>query len=100
MAALLLAHAMVMGDGVQGGVEGLSDAEVDAASDGYRFFGLGEIAALIQRAKPYRQRYEKELEKLYAEFDGEYPRWIRTDDALADILERRLREYPDEFAPA
>jgi hypothetical protein len=87
-----------MGDGVQGGVEGLSDPEVDLASEGYRFFGLEEIAEMIQRVKPYRGRYDDEFESLYENFDIEYSRFIPDDEALLDIVER-LREHPDEFAP-
>ena len=88
-----------MGDGLQGGVEGLTDPEVDAASDGYRYFGLREIARLIQRAKPYRHRYDEDFDAPLEGFDMEYSQWIPSEDALVDIVERSLREHPDEFAP-
>jgi hypothetical protein len=90
---------MIMCDGLQGGVEGLTDKEVDAASDGSRYFGFREIAELIQRAKPYRHRYDEDLEAVLEGLDREYAHRIPSDDALVDIVERRLREHPGEFAP-
>jgi hypothetical protein len=100
LAALLAAHVMIMGDGVQGGVEALSDEEIEAAAEGYRFFGLDEIAHLIKRATAYRFRYDPQLEALLEGFGKKYSRWIPSDSALMDILEQRLGRDPEMFAPA
>jgi hypothetical protein len=99
LASLLIAHSMIMGDGIQTAVEVLSDAEVDAASAGYRYFGLAALAELIQRAKPYRDRHDEELEGVFEEWEKQYSQRIPRDDALVDIFERRLRQHPDQFAP-
>ena len=49
LAALLLAHGLVMNGGVRHACSSLGPEELHAAVSGYRFFGFEEIATLLKR---------------------------------------------------
>jgi hypothetical protein len=48
LAALLLAHGLVMNGGVRHAVSAMRPAELAAAAASYRFFGFGDVAVLFE----------------------------------------------------
>lgn len=91
LSALLLAHGMVMNGGVGHALEVLSLDELAAAARGYRFFGLNDVATLLEHSI---NANDEELERA----DARYAALIPTDQTLADRFEALYRATPHAFA--
>jgi hypothetical protein len=92
LAALLRAHGAVMNGGVDHALEVLSSVELSAAAAGYRYFGLSNVAALMERSVPTS---DAEIEALNSRYAHEIP----TDDTVIRAFRRKLLAEPAEFAP-
>jgi hypothetical protein len=91
LAALLLAHGVVMNGGVDHALEVLSPAELAAASAGYRYFGFEQVAQLLEEAATQPDREEERLNSAYW---GEIP----DDEAIAHAFRKMLLSVPEAFA--
>lgn len=67
LAALLLAHGMIMNGGIQRALESLSTEELEAAIGGYQFYSLDDAARLLTEALNEGIDDEKEADERYAE---------------------------------
>src|SRR5688500_7625383 len=92
LAALLLAHGMVMNGGVGHALEVLSPDELAAAAGGYRFFGLEGVAALLEWAAGAA---EDEVDRA----DSTYGEIVPNDQTLVERFEAFYRISPEAFAP-
>lgn len=95
LAALLLLHGYAMNGGVFHAVEGLDEAEFKRAADGYRFFGLNSVAALLDRAAQTPMAGRGGLEST---FDAEYAR-LASDPHLTKRFCQYYTSHPESFAP-
>jgi hypothetical protein len=99
LAAALVADSQIRCDGVlQALGEVLTEPELQAALDGYRYFGLQAAADLLDEARVtvVRGLAVDEAERLEPVLDAAY------EEAAAGFVqafERRLAASPDEFAP-
>lgn len=67
----------------------LTPEELAEGLDGYRFFGMEELAAVI---KPHRGEEEAEYNKRYYRFTGR-------DNLIIAKFREMLAEHPERFAP-
>ena len=65
---------------------------VAAGIDGFRFFGLSEVAGIVERATVAGQ---KELERL----DEKYNALVPTDNTLVRAFEAMFEASPESFSP-
>lgn len=86
---LLLFHGMVMNGGLGHAFDVLSDREVSAAIDGFKFFGFFEIAQFLERVGTFS---EEEQERLSTEYE------LASDAQLIDAFNAVLRKSPEAFA--
>ena len=95
LSALLLAHGQVMNGGVLNCCQdGLSEDELRAAADGYRYFGLSGVADLLTRARLIAATDAEDAE---AGLDVEYAGMIPEDNALVQRFEAKFKEDPTQF---
>ena len=92
LAALLLAHGLVMNGGVLHALGCLSRQERIDAIAGYRYFGL--VAAADVLTKSYKQTGKAEEAS-----NSAYWHAVPDDDALADAFHTKLAASPGAFAP-
>jgi hypothetical protein len=83
---------MVMNGGVAPVFETLTDAERAAGVLGYHFFGLPQVASLLERAAGLDEDGREKL-------DSEYGGYIPTDSTLQAAFERKFQSSPELFAP-
>jgi hypothetical protein len=95
LAALMLAHGMVMNGGVEHAIEVLSPAEMTTASDGFRFFGLDEIACLLEEVVERGLKDEQESENA----DLRYGEVIPDDDTIVARFHSLFVSSPASFSP-
>jgi hypothetical protein len=95
--ALLRAHGLAMNGGVLHAVEILTGEERASAQDGYRFFGFGPVADLLEHAY-WIFKAGGDLELHESQLDAEYSR-LADDTALYEAFEEHFRSHPSEFAP-
>jgi hypothetical protein len=120
LAAMLLAHGLVMSGGVLDAVEIMDESQLAAAISGYRFFGFDQVAALLLRTKEIldagtddpkeMERFavgpveivlletDEHLGDLEPQLDLEYQGYIPDDSALFERFERHLAAHPGDFA--
>lgn len=91
LAALLLAHGMVMNGGVQHAVEALAENDLRNAIAGFRFFQLVEAACLLERAAVVTPLDEDTL-------DHQYTKIIPNDSFLFQCFVAKLQHSPEVFA--
>jgi len=91
LAALLSVHGMVMNGGVDHALDVLPPSEVAAGIAGFRYFGLAEVAAVLEAASA--SNLDREF------FDLKYAALIPADDIVVDAFHRKYRASPDAFAP-
>ena len=98
LASLLYAHGMVMNGGVLHAVELLSAEEFSDAQEGFRFFGLVEVANLFSQAKILFDagEYLDEHESL---LDNEYLKHVPDDSSLGTRFEAHFTSSPSDFSP-
>ena len=89
---LLLAHGMVMNGGMGHALDALSSDELAAAAKGYRFFGLNDVASLIENSI---NATEDEVDQA----DARYGTLIPSDQTLVDCFEALYDASPQDFAP-
>ena len=93
LAALLLLHGAVMNGGIDHAVEVLSPAQVSSALSGYRYFGLGHVAELLQGiSMPLTEAQAEKLNK-------EYGALVPSDSTLMHAFQVKLLASPKAFAP-
>jgi hypothetical protein len=92
LAALLLAHGMIMNGGVDHAVDALSADELSAAVRGYKFFGLDDAAGLLSDATAADELQLEEATRLYSLL-------IPNDGTLAGLFKRVYVSLPNAFAP-
>ena len=95
LAALLVAHGLVMNGGVEQAMEALSADELEAAAAGFRFFSFGEVASLLEESSINGVLDEEKVE----EADDRYAEVIPDDSTLVDRFSDVFRVSPDLFAP-
>jgi len=89
LAALLLAHGLVMNGGVHHALEVLSENEIHAAISGFGFFSLAPVGRLLQVA----QTLDEETA------NRQYWAFVPDDDAIDRQFRVIFRSSPDAFAP-
>ncbi|MBC7755400.1 MAG: hypothetical protein H7Z20_01925 [Bdellovibrio sp.] len=92
LADLLLFHGLAMNGGVEHAIDILSLNEFGAALNGFRFFELGEVAAVLENAKGASDSTLDEIDELYNQM-------IPLDDTLYQVFERKLATSQDLFSP-
>jgi len=100
LSALLLAHGLVMNGGVAHAIECLSEAELEAACEGFVFFGFGAVASLRRSVEAHT--YDDVAEDVDEEgdkFDSEYARLVPDDSTVVARFEEYYRDRPLAFAP-
>ncbi len=98
LASLLYAHGLVMNGGVLHAVELLTSDELSDARDGYRFFGLSEVASLLANAKTLFDA-DDGLDKHESRLDREYWKSVPDDSSLVKRFEVRFTSSPSDFSP-
>lgn len=89
LAALLYCHGYVMNGGVDHACECLTAKELQLACEGYRRYGLEDVADLLVAA-PRDERTD----------DSAYARSVPSDSALGARFEADLAAHPSDYAPA
>jgi hypothetical protein len=92
LAALLLFHGMAMNDGIDHAMHVLSSDEYASALKGFRYFGLEQAAAVLEKAAGATQL---QLEQLNAEYGAVVP----SDSTLVRAFQLKLLSSPQAFAP-
>jgi len=92
LAGLLLLHGSAMSGGLGHTLESLSKREVAAGIEGYRYFGLLDVAELLQKMA---KASGEELENM----DEQYGRLVPNDGFLLQAFEKTYQESPDAFSP-
>ena len=103
LAALLLRHGMAMNGGLVHACEGLEADELARAVAGYRFFGLEEVADLVEdvarRAKDLDPDDTEAAEQLEEEANQRFFALVPDDETVARAFEAHLRDHPEAYAP-
>jgi hypothetical protein len=87
-----------MNGGVLHAVECLSASELADAESGYRYYGLGEVASWMSRARTVFEA-GVDLETYEHQLDRKYAALIPSDSSLVERFEERLKSHPSEYAP-
>lgn len=99
LSALLLVDGMVQNGGANHAADSCEPAELAAAADGARYFGLNDLATLIDElptaASDSGSGSEEAEERLSAAYYELMPDSSRLDAAF----ERRFADAPDDFDP-
>jgi hypothetical protein len=120
LAAMLLAHGLVMNGGVLDAVEIMDERQLAAAIAGYRFFGFDQVADLLSQTKEFLkagtadpnelERFtingvevvlleeDNHLGDLEPQLDLDYHGHIPDDSSLFKRFERHLATNPGDFA--
>jgi hypothetical protein len=98
LGAVLWVDGLVANGGVHHALEIVVSAELDAAADGFAYFGLNDIAELLRRRRsdPVLATWTEETETIADEL---YWSMMGDGDAIARQFQRLLRERPKDFAP-
>jgi hypothetical protein len=103
LAALLRLHSRAMSGGLLDAVETLASAtDFNAAVDGYRFFGLGAVATVIEdvRSQVTSEGYDDDAATaLEADADLRYGELVVDDGVLFAAFQARLAADPEKFSP-
>lgn len=102
--ALLSVHSLAMNGGLLHSVVNHSQEELEEAAAGYRYFGLGDAAEVVESVVRRAAAIDLDVdpdaaERLEAEADDRYAAVIPDDSTLADRFERLFRQRPEAFAP-
>lgn len=98
LAAMLVAHGLIMNGGVLHAVDCLEADEFEKACDGYEFFGLGGVAKQLREA--VRLAVETApMDALEAQFDRAYRKAVPDDAALAAVFGTHFERHPHAYAP-
>lgn len=92
LSAMLLIHSLIMNGGVEHAIECLSEVELEAGLQGYEFFNLDHLAAMIRKAG--HEMSDTQLQQS----DREYFE-TGDDSVLEGQFIKRFTEQPELFAP-
>jgi len=98
LSALLAFHGPAMNGGVLHSVELLTSEQLQASSEGFRYYGLAPIAALIDDAAR-AVRVGEDLDELEEKLDQSYSEHIPTDATLSAAFEKDFAEHPENYQP-
>jgi hypothetical protein len=98
LASLLLVHGLIMNGGVHHAVEGVTSSELSAATEGYSYFGYGDVAALLNSVHKLDDQSQV-TDELEAATDAMYAQLIPDDSHLVARFETAFSQRPDQFAP-
>jgi hypothetical protein len=93
LAALLLAHGLIMNGGVEHALDLLSPVETMAAIEAFKFFDMADVGDLLEQAATGRFHHEAE------EGDERYAALVSDDEILAARFRHRYVSTPGAFAP-
>jgi len=105
LAALLAFHGVAMNGGVLHALEACSGVDIGAATAGYRFFGLAEVANVIEAALAELQEIQargddpEEIDRLEPALEDRYATHVPADQTLVDAFERVFERRRDDFQP-
>lgn len=103
LAALLRFHGLPMNGGVLDTLENADDHMLREAIGGYHYYGLGQVAALIEDAVPRARRVglfeQAAADELEMELDRVYLEHIPSDGTLVEVFEKDFTARPDEYSP-
>lgn len=99
LAAVILFDGTVNNGGLTLCFDALSDDQISAAIEGYRFFGFPAVADLITRV---RREVADGLDEEHVElvYDGQYFDLIPDSETLQEALARVHAQEPGAFAEA
>jgi hypothetical protein len=98
LAAMILAHGLVMNGGVLHAVESLDPGQLVAVQEGFRYFGLARVEAFLAEAKSTAEAGGDRAAR-EAAFDKRYAALVPDDSFLIERFESVLRRSPSAFAP-
>ena len=98
LSSLLHAHGLTMNGGVLHAVELLTSDELAAAKNGYRYFGLSDVADLLTYAETLFDAVENMGEQ-ERQLDAKYATFIPDDSSLVKRFEEQFVANPSAFAP-
>jgi hypothetical protein len=94
---------MAMNGGVVHAVEGLTADELARAIEGYRFFGLDEVADLVAHVARQASDVDPDdvdaAERLELESNERFYALVRDDEAVAEAFRAHFHEHPEAYAP-
>jgi len=94
LTSLIRLHGITINGGLGHAVAFLSTQDFHAGIEGYRYFGLDEVASVLEAAKLCGSD-ESTLDLLEARYNDLVP----SDDILATALETVYMASPNAFAP-
>ena len=106
LAALITFHSVAMNGGVLHALETCSEAQITAAANGYRFFGLADAAGMVEaslaelRGIQSRGSDATQLEDLESALDARYATHVPGDQALVVAFEQVFELRRTDFQPA
>jgi len=92
LAALLLAHGLIMNGGVVHALQALSQSQLAAAIAGFNYFGLTAASQLLEQPPDDTEETEELLNALYWQV-------VPNDETLAHAFRIKLVAFPEVFAP-
>lgn len=92
LADLLLFHGSVMNGGLEHAFHATCEGELGAAVNGFRFFGLGEVAFFLEETARLSEEEQEGLNEKYNEL-------VPSDQALDASFKEVFRSNPSAFAP-
>ena len=97
LASLLVFHSAAMNGGVFHAIELITAAELSAAMDGYKLFGLESVLDIVTDAKRIlNSGNENEIDSKEPQIDKEF---FATDSILLQRFEKYYAENPMDFEP-
>ncbi len=107
LAALLLMHNLLMNGGTNHVADGgMEEPEIQAAYEGYRYFGLDGVVDVIERARlavataADSEDIDEDAEAArWTALDDEYYALVPDDQSLTARFEAKLATSPEAFAP-
>jgi hypothetical protein len=97
LSSMLLAHGLISSGGILHGLELLPAEAMTEAIEGYRYFGLDEVAAFLASVVKVPEGRRTDDDELL--LDTQYGELIPTDSTLDEPFNRRLGQSPEDFAP-
>jgi hypothetical protein len=82
---------MVMNGGVDHALEVLPPSEFASGIAGFRYFGLAEVAAVLETASAANLGWER--------FNLRYAALVPADDTIVEAFHRKYCASPEAFAP-
>ncbi len=97
LGALLQVHGMVMNGGPNHAADSCDPAEIAAAADACRYFGLDALGSLIQELPAASS--DSDDEDAEDRLSDAYYQLVPDDSTLSGAFEARYTKAPDDFDP-